>query len=83
MYSKKMEQLYKEIGKEYYKNWETFKMIGLRDIVKELENGNYDKTKYTETDAKIISKYICEEYFRCASKQRDKLEERKKQNMWY
>lgn len=82
-YSKQMNQLYKDVGKQYYKNWETFQMVGLRSMVEELENGDYDKNSYTNEDVEIICKYICQKYFEYASKAREKLEERKKQNMWY
>jgi len=82
MYSKKMEQLWEDVGKLYYRNWENFNMIGLRKIVKDLEDGNYDETEYSKNDVKAICKYLCEFYFKQASICREHLEERRKQNMW-
>ena len=78
-YSKKIDKLYLDYVKQYRRKDTTFEMNVIKQMIEQLENDN----DYADSEKQIICKYLCDRYFACMSKWKEKIEERKKQGLWY
>lgn len=81
-YYNKINKLYLDYTKQYKRKDETFEMMTIKSIVKEVENGEYDNTEYTNAEIEAMCKYLCERYYKCMSARKEKLEERKRQGLY-
>ena len=81
-YSNKMNKLYEDYAKQWHRRDETFEMMTIKVIVEELESGNYDDTKYSKENVEMFCDYLCRRYFKCMSKLKEKLEERRLKEGW-
>lgn len=72
-YFNKVNKLYLDYTKQYKRKDETFEMMTIKRMFKDLET-NED---YTNEQKETIEKYLCERYFKAMSKYKERLEERK------
>ena len=64
-YSQKINKLFTNYKKDFKRADQTFEMIVVKSIVKELENETYDKSNYSEyskEEIEAICKYLFERY---------------------
>lgn len=80
-YSNSIKNLKNNFIREFKRHDETFEMMSIKSIIKELEDEQYNKDVYTEDNVNIICKFLYERYCDDMIKWKKTIREREKRGI--
>ena len=71
-----------KIEKVYHRKDSSFNMAVVKNMIKEIEDGEYDSEKYSVRDIEFISEYLYDQWLKYLDQWVKILEERKEKGWW-